>query len=169
MSLKKAFLLNLLLVAVCGAVFRAQDVMPHGEANLRSTPAADDNRLTRGWVNFDVQPSGKVDITTDIFGLKPGKYALIVHDARSCDGPAGLGPHFDPDKNKRHGNASASEHHTGDLGNIDVDAKRQGTFTRTGYSLSIASLNGRAIALHANADDFKTQPDGRWGLSLPVK
>jgi Cu-Zn family superoxide dismutase len=77
------------------------------------------------------------------------------------------GGHFNPTKHK-HGGPYDPEKHAGDLGNITVgDAGSvKINFTVGDISVSRDQANGiigRAVVVHAAADDLKTDPTGNAG------
>lgn len=121
---------------------------------------------------FEFKESGsQVEITGKIEGLNPqGKHAIHIHENpkhEPCKGDfTSVGGHFNP-TGKPHGSPDQGhESHSGDLGNIQADAKGSATFKiqKTGLKMGGPnSIKGRAIIIHANADDFKTQPTGGAG------
>jgi Cu-Zn family superoxide dismutase len=57
----------------------------------------------------------------------------------------------------------------GDLGNVEAGADGKVTLDFTDAHLSLegtAGILGRSVIVHANADDFKTQPTGNAGGRL---
>lgn len=106
-----------------------------------------------------------------ISGLSPGKHALHVHEQGDCsaaDGSSASG-HFNPSASP-HGAPEAVVHHAGDLGNIEAgaDGRAEVNIHASGLSLKGAanSVTGRALIVHAAADDFTTQPAGNAGARL---
>ena len=66
--------------------------------------------------------------------------------------------HFNPDK-KDHGGPDSANRHVGDLGNIKAGSTGEATYKRTDKMISLHgahSIIGRAVIIHAKADDFKT-------------
>src|SRR4051794_18778862 len=117
-----------------------------------------------GTVAF-VQRGSVVYVDAHISGLSPGLHGFHVHekaDCRAADG-ASAGGHFNPAGAPHPGPDSASKH-AGDLGNITADANGTAVYRVqvTGISLGTAddSIIGRAVIVHANADDLRTQPAG---------
>ena len=111
---------------------------------------------------------GGVHFTGTITGLTPGKHGFHIHEKGDCSAPdaTSAGGHFNPD-NKAHGAPDAAEHHAGDLGNIEADSKGTAKVNihMDGITLGSGanSIMGKAIIVHANADDLKTQPTGNAG------
>ena len=75
------------------------------------------------------------------------------------------GGHFNPD-GKPHGPQSAP-HHAGDLPALKADGQgvADQKFVLTGLSIAegVASVVGRAVIVHAQPDDYSTQPTGNSG------
>ena len=59
------------------------------------------------------------------------------------------------------------DHHAGDINNLKADAtgRAQASFELTGVTLAPGptSLVGRAVVVHKDPDDYKTQPTGNSG------
>ena len=101
-------------------------------------------------------------------GATPGKHAVHVHEVGDCSAPDGTsaGGHFNPD-GVDHGGPRAGIHHAGDLGNMYVEADGSGYHRILSYDLTVRpgehSVVGRAIIVHADADDLISQPTGNAG------
>lgn len=124
----------------------------------------------RGRASF-TEVEGGVLVELELQHAAPGWHAVHVHAQGDCSGAdAGAsGAHFDPD-GKPHGSPHATEHHAGDLGNVWVDAHGQGRHVILVPELAVApgprSVRGRALVVHAGADDLTTQPAGNSGPGL---
>ena len=109
-----------------------------------------------------------VDVVITLSGVKPGKHGAHVHETPDCSAPdaKSAGSHYNPD-NHPHGLPTASEHHVGDLGNIEVGADGKGKLeiTMPGANLKQGdphSFLGRSIIIHEKVDDGG-QPVGNAG------
>jgi len=118
---------------------------------------------TGGVVKF-TQVGDEVKIVGSVTGLTPGPHACHIHefgDASSGDGMS-TGGHYNPDGHA-HGPLDAAVRHAGDLGNIIADAAGTANIDLTVKGISVAGLRnpivGRALIVHAKADDF-SQPVG---------
>ena len=121
----------------------------------------------RGMVMFH-QMQGQVMVHARITGLKPnGEHGFHVHETGSCASPDGTsaGGHFNPD-GKPHG-PQAAAHHAGDMPSLkaDVQGAVDQHFMLTGPSVEAgaASVVGRSVIVHAQPDDYTTQPTGNAG------
>ncbi len=136
---------------------------PRAEAQLAPTAG----NKAAGTVTF-AQSGDKVRVTAEITGLTPGAHGFHVHDKGDCSAPdaTSAGGHFNPGS-KAHGHPDHGEHHAGDLPQLIADANGVARITAYSDSLSIGSgegnVVGRAVVVHASADDFKSQPAGNSG------
>ncbi|HVR88667.1 MAG TPA: superoxide dismutase family protein [Candidatus Limnocylindria bacterium] len=104
--------------------------------------------------------------------LTPGKHGVHIHEAGKCDGPDFMtaGGHFNP-LAKVHGVLSEKGPHAGDLPNIEIGQDGHGTLTAftsllnlaPGSVFSLLGTGGRAIVVHKDQDDEKTDPTGNSG------
>jgi Cu-Zn family superoxide dismutase len=124
----------------------------------------------RGLVVFH-EMDGHLMVHAKVSGLKPnGVHGLHVHETGSCASADGssAGGHFNPD-GQPHGPQSAA-HHAGDLPALTADENGVADqhFTLTGPTLTEgpASLVGRSVIVHAQADDYTTQPSGNSGARI---
>lgn len=103
-------------------------------------------------------------------GLAPNStHGFHVHATGSCASAdfMSAGGHFNP-RSHTHGPQEA-EHHAGDMPNLvaDAEGKINQKFTLKASSLRGAQgVIGHAVIVHADADDFKTQPTGNSGARI---
>jgi Cu-Zn family superoxide dismutase len=101
--------------------------------------------------------------------LSPGEHGFHIHEKGDCSAPDGLsaGGHFNP-TGLPHGGLDGTRHE-GDLGNLLAAA--DGT-VNVNFHVRHLELSGdhgvigRAVIVHAAADDLKTQPSGNSGKRL---
>jgi len=122
-----------------------------------------------GIVTF-TQMGDKVMVHADLTGLPPGKHGIHIHEKgdMSAANLMSTGGHYNPDKHI-HGGPTTSPVHAGDFGNITADASGKATLDLTVDDISIGGKNdilGKAVIIHAKADDLKSQPAGAAGARI---
>lgn len=120
---------------------------------------------------FEQVGSNKVRVIVFAQNLKPGQeHGLHIHEGSDCgpDGMAAKG-HFNPG-GKPHGHPSSSQRHAGDLPALKADKRGRGKVDVTVDGISIGggagNIVGRTMIIHADPDDYKTQPTGNAGGRL---
>lgn len=123
-----------------------------------------------GDLTFEID-NGGVRVTGSFTGLKPGAtHAFHIHEFGNCTAAdaSSAGGHFNPAA-AAHGNREAGgEHHAGDIPNqvagadgvAAVDQRLDGLQIGGGGEMDII---GRGVIVHADADDYTTQPTGNAG------
>jgi Cu-Zn family superoxide dismutase len=144
----------------------AADMKPgRAGAVLRSAPAG----KVEGTIWFEPAGSG-VAVKARISGLTPGTHGFHVHEFGDCSAAdfTSAGGHFNP-MGMAHGAPQAAARHVGDLGNIEANAEGVATLDLTDSQIALDGMHsviGRAVIVHAKADDLKTQPTGDAGGRL---
>jgi Cu-Zn family superoxide dismutase len=115
------------------------------------------------------QHDGKVSMKVVVQGLTPGTHAIHLHDKGDCSAPdaASAGGHWNP-STEDHGKWGHSPFHHGDIGNLVADAKGKAELHLESELWTIgdgkpSDILGHAVIVHANEDDFTTQPTGNAG------
>jgi Cu-Zn family superoxide dismutase len=113
--------------------------------------------------------ANKVIITGKVEGLKPNaEHGFHIHEKGDCSSGDGLsaGGHFNP-YGKPHGTTDQTEHHAGDLPSLKADAFGAALVNHETFSVSVGdgpnSILDRALIVHRDPDDYKTQPTGNSG------
>jgi superoxide dismutase, Cu-Zn family len=164
----RIFLLGVVAAALagCGSAPQVQDASPRATASLESTKGS----KAFGEATFE-QVGNKVRVIVFAQGLKPdGEHGFHIHEAGDCssgDGESAKG-HFNP-LGKPHGQPGPQSH-AGDLpmlkagkdGRAKLEAEIEGITLAPGET----SIVGRGLIIHADPDDFKTQPTGNAGARL---
>lgn len=124
------------------------------------------NNKVHGVVWF-TRVKDRVRVVADISGLTPGIHGFHVHEYGDCssDDASSAGGHFNPTK-MPHAAQTAGMRHEGDLGNVTADASGNAHVDILDSKLKLDGPNsivGRAVIVHANPDDLKTQPAGNAG------
>lgn len=152
-----------------GSVIPALAVDPQAVAVIHPTK----NNKVEGTVRFDWINASQVKIIVDVRGLKPNsEHGFHIHefgDVTANDGMS-AGGHFDP-KKKKHAGPKDHNHHAGDMGNLKSDANGNAHLELTMNDVALfgkEGILGRAVVIHADKDDFKTQPTGNSGDRIAV-
>lgn len=133
-----------------------------------ATLAPTQGKKASGTLTLVAENAG-VHVTGTITGLTPnGDHGIHIHMTGDCSAPdaKSAGEHFNPTEHP-HGGPGPSTH-VGDLGNItadaqgtaEVDARAEQATLRTGQSTDVL---GKAVIVHAKADDMRSQPSGDSG------
>ena len=139
---------------------------PRAQATLNPTQG----QTAQGLVMFHARGDG-VFMHARVSGLKPNQeHGFHIHEKGDCSSPDGMstGGHFNPD-GKPHGPQDA-EHHAGDLPALKADAQgvaelRVG-LRGLGIGQGAADIVGRGLIVHAQPDDYRTQPTGNSGARI---
>jgi Cu-Zn family superoxide dismutase len=149
------------LLVACQTV--SSDV-PRASATLEPTRGS----TVRGTANF-AEMGGKVRVVAKISGLKPNsEFGFHIHEVGDCSSGDGMSTkgHFNP-YGKPHARAGMSERHAGDLPSLRSDASGNATVDTDVDVITVrpgpASIVGKGLIVHAQADDYKTQPTGNAG------
>jgi len=126
---------------------------------------------TFGEATFE-QVGGKVHAVIYVQGLKPGQeHGLHIHEVGDCSSGDGMSTkgHFNP-LGKPHGRHEGAERHAGDLPSLkagkDGRAKVDAMLDGIGIGDGPTDIVGRGLIVHADPDDFKTQPTGNAGARI---
>ena len=137
------------------------------EAVVRLAPAS--GSLVSGTLYIRAMGDG-VHITGELGGLPAGgRHGFHIHETGDCSAAdaSSAGGHFNPTA-QPHGRAGHGAHHAGDADNLVADGKgvarvsvHQSRVTLGGGAAN--DIAGRAVIVHAKADDYSTQPTGNAG------
>lgn len=105
-------------------------------------------------------------IDPDIGELSPGQHGFHVHEKPSCE-PAdkdgkktaghAAGGHYDPHKTGKHMGPQGAGH-AGDLPALEVTETGEAVRTMLAPHLKLADIKGRALMIHAGADNYSDDP-----------
>ena len=120
----------------------------------------------RGTVTF-TKEAGGIRVKADLSGLAPGPHGFHIHENGDCSAPdaSSAGGHFNPTA-MAHGAPDKMPHHVGDFGNITADKSGKASYDKVYSDLALdgaSSVIGRAVIVHAQADDLRSQPSGDAG------
>ena len=117
------------------------------------------------------QAGSGIRIRLETMGLPGGAHGAHVHMTGACTPPGfeSAGGHWNP-TTRQHGKDNPAGLHKGDLPNVVVGADGRGTAeyaiadaSVTGGSAALLDEDGAAIVVHAQADDYRTDPSGNSG------
>ena len=123
-----------------------------------------------GTVTF-IEVADGVQVNAELTGLTPGNHGFHVHEFGDCSAAdlSSAGGHFNP-TNKPHAGPDDTERHVGDMGNVEADASGKAKLEYLDHQISLtndqSSVIGRAVVVHAKADDLKSQPAGDSGARI---
>ncbi len=117
-------------------------------------------------------PNYGVLIRVEVEGLEPGAHGFHIHETGRCEVPdfASAGGHYAP-RGSAHGVHRRDGKHAGDLlnlvvpesGGVVTEQLAQGVTLEPGEEGSLFDDDGSALVIHANPDDYQTQPSGGGG------
>jgi len=155
-------------LSLIAATAQAKSHVMKAQAELKD---ASGNKV--GTATLTEQKKG-VKVVLKVKGLTPGKHGFHIHETGSCTPPdfKSAGGHFNP-FHKHHGMENPEGKHAGDFANLEV--KKDGTARMTvlaeGATLkegpaSLLKEGGTALVIHADPDDYKTDPAGNAGARV---
>lgn len=124
-----------------------------------------------GVISFQQAGQGVI-VSGSLTGLKPNQeHGFHVHDKGDCSSADGMSAagHFNPN-GKPHGHHTGAAKHAGDMPNLKADASGVAKFEYKLNGLTVdagpTSVVGRGLIVHANPDDYTSQPVGNAGGRL---
>jgi superoxide dismutase, Cu-Zn family len=152
----------LLLLAGCAAMSQTEG--PKATATLR--PAS--GSQVHGEVTFTQIGPNRVRAVGEVAGHDTGLKGFHIHEKGDCSAPDAMsaGGHFNPG-NVRHG-SSPTTGHAGDMGNIRFNDSGKAVIDMVFEGLTVSAdatngIIGRAVIVHMQPDDLKTDPTGNAG------
>ena len=140
---------------------------PRATAQLQPTKGS----KTFGEATFE-QVGSKVRVVVFVQGLKPDQeHGMHIHEVGDCSSGDGMSTkgHFNP-LGKPHGHPGSGERHAGDLPSLKANnagrAKVDVELDIITVTAGPASIIGRGLIVHADPDDYKTQPTGNAGARI---
>ena len=148
------------MLAACASLGEPEG--PSATARLQSKSGS----KFAGTLKF-TQVGDKVRITGEVTGHSPGNKAMHIHEKGDCSSADGMstGGHFNPTQAK-HGAPGAG--HAGDFGNLVFDSSGRASVNLMAIGIVVNNtaphgIVGRAVIIHAQEDDLKTDPTGNAG------
>lgn len=152
-------------VAALSACATAPTESGRATAQLQSTKGS----KAFGEATFE-QVGDKVHVLVNVQGLKPNQqHGFHIHEVGDCSSGDGMSTkgHFNP-MGKLHAHPGMG--HAGDLPALQADkggrAKLDAMIDGVSLSDGAGSIVGRGLIVHADPDDYKTQPTGNAGARI---
>lgn len=123
-----------------------------------------------GTVEF-TPTAGGVRVHANVAGLTPGEHGFHIHESGDCSAADAMSAkgHFNP-AGKPHGHHGGAERHAGDMPNLVADAAGKASLVAEVPLLSLTegpdNIVGRSVVVHADPDDYKSQPAGNSGKRI---
>jgi Cu-Zn family superoxide dismutase len=140
---------------------------PGASADLQPTGR---NKAT-GTVHF-YQMGNRVRVIARVAGLVPGReHGFHIHEVGDCGSGDGMSTkgHFNPLR-KQHAHFGTPERHAGDLPPLKGDGSGVGSLEADLDVITVTpgptSIIGRGLIVHADPDDYQTQPTGNAGARI---
>jgi len=152
----------------------------HADGHGASAAAASDVKRATAYINpksgsetfgsaIFINEGESITLQVSIESAPPGVHACHIHQVGDCSAEDGssAGGHWNPGGHE-HGKWGTEPYHLGDIGNIVVgeDGKGSISLTTDRWSMGGGAENdvmGKAIVVHADPDDFTSQPTGNAG------
>ncbi len=157
----------LLITFLASSLFACQETK-----KVTVTLSATEGNEVEGTVIFE-QHDEFVSMTAKLYNATSGKHAIHIHQNGDCSSPNGksAGGHWNPEQHN-HGKWGEQKFHKGDIGNFIIGESGSGTITKKTELWCIGcddpkkNILGKAIIVHAGADDFNSQPSGAAGSRI---
>lgn len=154
----------------CCRRFYAKKYMKHAPARAVAVLSPTQGSSVSGTVEF-VRMEDYTVVKAEVRGFEPNtKHGFHIHEFGDCSAPdaASAGGHFNP-KGMMHAGPEAEMRHMGDMGNLAADSNGVAVLELKDKMIKLwgpKSVLGRAVIVHAQEDDLKTQPTGNAGARL---
>lgn len=151
----------------------ADTTMNNNNAALATLSGTNADTTVSGTVRFDKGDGQNVKMTLQISVPKKAGSSVAVHIHEHADcGDMGqhAGGHWNP-TDAKHGKWGSESFHSGDIGNIDLDASGNGSVEVSSELWSIGGdaktdVLNKTIIVHSGVDDYSSQPSGNSGSRI---
>lgn len=162
----RILLLSLFATAMTGCA-----AIKHGPAATAELQPTRGSTVT-GKVHFVQDAHGMVKVSGQVSGLQPNtEHGFHIHETGNCASADGssAGGHFNPGRTA-HGKHGHGVQHAGDLPNLRANANGMAVVQYETAQISLGqgsnNIAGRALIVHAQPDDYQSQPTGNAGARL---
>ncbi|MEP2668600.1 MAG: superoxide dismutase family protein [Cyclobacteriaceae bacterium] len=146
-----------------------EETAPLAQPTATATMNSASGSTASGTASFTQTGDNTVRMSIEMTGLTPGDHALHLHEYGDCSAPdaTSAGGHWNPG-GMSHGKRGEGEFHAGDVINLTADAEGNVSWSGEIEGWTIGGDNstnilGKGIIIHAEIDDFTTQPTGAAG------
>ena len=146
-----------------------EETAPLAQPTAIATMNSASGSTASGTASFTQTGDNMVRMSIEMTGLTPGDHALHLHEYGDCSAPdaTSAGGHWNPG-GMSHGKRGEGEFHAGDVINLTADAEGNVSWSEEIEGWTIGGDNstnilGKGIIVHAEIDDFTTQPTGAAG------
>ncbi|WP_373975179.1 superoxide dismutase family protein [Chitinibacter sp. SCUT-21] len=158
-------------LAGCAHQHHGMDSMKHDGPMIGGHFQSAANQSLKGMVMVHAM-DGHLMLKGKVMGLKPNsEHGFHIHEVGDCSKAdfTSAGGHFNPSKTSHGG--QGGDHHAGDMPNLKANEQGEAKFEVMLMDLSVDkaaanSIIGRAVVIHANPDDYTTQPSGNSGARI---
>ncbi|MES2646435.1 MAG: superoxide dismutase family protein [Bacteroidota bacterium] len=146
------------------------DAIPDTASKAMATISGTKTDTTVNGTAMFEKDGNEVKMHLELTVPKKANSSVAVHfHAMSDCGDMGkmAGGHWNP-TNENHGKWGTGNFHSGDIGNINLDASGKGTIDITSNRWTLGgdtttNIIGKTIIVHSGVDDYKSQPAGNSG------
>ena len=151
------------------AVLLSACATPMGGPTASADLLARSGSMVAGKVSFS-ETNGRLRVEAQVSGLTPGEHGFHIHESGDCTAPdaSSAKGHFNPGT-KVHGHYASEVHHGGDMPNLVADAGGSAKYSAEISGLTLngpTGVVGRSVVIHADPDDYKSQPAGNSGKRI---
>lgn len=177
--------LALTTMAALAGCSPAQDEATPAEGTTENAPAEPSTPETLGSAALalaDGTSAGTVELVSNdgalsfevaVTGIPEGTHGFHLHTTGQCEAPGftSAGGHLNPAE-REHGRENPAGSHLGDLPNLVVNADGTASTTvaldaESGNAIdSLFDADGTAVMIHADPDDYRTDPTGNAGSRI---
>ncbi len=171
---KRIVVVSCVLLSFVAAGCGARDGGAEAEATYKKATAyivpRSDSEV--GGAAIFIKEGAQVTLQVTVESASPGEHAVHIHETGDCSAPdaSSAGGHWNP-AGEDHGAWGTPPHHLGDLGNITVGEDGTGSLNMSTDRWAIGGggdndIIGKAVVVHAVADDLTSQPSGAAGARV---